>query len=122
MEAKQSGPVQQPGVPDCILTDLETGAMRRFLAPLLDRIDSDGIRAPSHHTRPSLAQIIARASPSRGLLAGAVVILGGIVVFAAAATLEGINALPSTQQSVTGKLAATPGKEVRTVAFGVTVK
>jgi hypothetical protein len=51
----------------------------------------------------------ARKPLSRALFTGAAVILGGSAIFAAAATLEGTNALPSTQQSVTGKLFAAPG-------------
>jgi hypothetical protein len=63
----------------------------------------------SPRTRPSLEQMIARASLSRALLAAAVVILGGSALFAAAAILEGTNAFPSTQQSVAGRLTAAPG-------------
>jgi hypothetical protein len=96
---------------DALDTDLEAGAMRTFLAPLPDRIDFDRIRGPSHHTQPSLEQMTGRASLSRALFTGALVILGGTTLFAAAAILEGINALPNNQQSVTGTLAVTPGKE-----------
>ena len=41
---------------------------------------------------------------------GAVVILGGTTIVAAAAALEGINAVPDTQQRVTGTLDFTAGK------------
>jgi hypothetical protein len=68
--------------------------MRRFLVPSQRRIDGAGI-----HVRLS-----------RAALAATAIIVGGTALFAAASTLEGINALPGTQQSVTGKLAATPGK------------
>src|SRR5260370_36626775 len=85
--------------------------MRRFLASSSDRIVSDAIHGPSHHARPSLEKIKACASLSRGFLIGAVAIFGGPAIFAAAATLEGVNALPGTQPGVTGALVATPGKE-----------
>ena len=85
--------------------------MRTFSAPLPDRIDRDGIHGPSHHTEPSLEQMLARASPVRALLVGAVIILGGTAILAAPAALEGSNALLGTEQSVTGTLAAAPGKD-----------
>jgi hypothetical protein len=88
---------------------VEVVAMRRFLAPVSDRTVSDGIRGPSHCTEPSLEQLIAGAS--RVLLIGAVAVLGGTAIFAAAATVEGVNALPNAQPSVGGTLAVTPGKE-----------
>jgi len=85
--------------------------MRGFLAPLLAGIDSDGIQGPTRHVGPSLEHTFVPAALSRALLVGAVVILGGTTMFGAPATLEGVNALPGTEQSITGRLAATPGHE-----------
>src|SRR5258708_8404110 len=87
--------------------DLEVGAMCGFLASLPDRIVSGGMHARSHRTRPSLE--IARASLSRVLLIGAVAILGGATIFAAAAALGGIKALPRAPPNLPRTLAPAPG-------------
>src|SRR5689334_13619969 len=60
--------------------------------------------------RTSIKPGIASLLPARTAFASALVVLGAAMAFAAPGLLDGVNALPDTQQSVAGKLAATPGR------------
>jgi len=72
--------------------------------------NNDRIHDVSNLTRLSSKQVITRIFLRSIAVAGTVVLLGAAMASAAPATLDGVNALPDTQQSVAGKLVATPGR------------